>query len=790
MLLNRRGRLRIEQLPVVGLAIPRGAAGFAELGTIFLRLDQAQDLFGRDGQINTISIVLDEGVDEAAVRKAIEKAIEKALPAEAEAMVRPPAARIRVGRDSFLNAEQGLSFACGLVILLAVVIILNTFLMNVSERRRQLAILRALGATRRQLMGMLLGEGLAMGVAGTALGTLLGTGGAVLATAAMARLSGSPAPHVQWSVVPFLLAGALGPGAALLGAYLPARLAGKVSPLEGIRAVMLSTRAAVSFWLTASGLLLLGGSGLMLWACIRGWLPVALSVPSGVVFLGAFALVFPIFLGPLAHAAALLLRPLVGVEGELAWHQIVRRPSRAGLTSGVLYVAVATAIGLGTTILSNVEDVHRWQRRTMAGDFFVRAMFQDHATGKAIVLPESVGDEIRKLPGVTYVGTVRFLPIEAVDPVEAADMEALLVVRDFDNPDDFLPLSLIRDMPEPKEVRRRLRDGEVVVGSVLAQRTGKKPGDEIVLKAGTSPRSFRIAAIAVEYSTGGLTVFMERRTAQQAFHVEGADAFVVDARPDSRAAVDEQLEALCRTDGLLVHSQAKLAALLDSVMQPVVRGLWGLLGLGFVVAGFGIANTLTMNVLEQTREIALLRDRHDPAAGPQNDSWPGRADRPDEPGDRDRGRHEHGLRDQPDGGPAVGLSDRLRGAPVVAAGHGLGGDGRGFDRGLASRPACGKARPPGRFAVRIGQVDSLWQWQSLPQGKQCKRVAKRRPSAAATGKGDRHLLCEAPEGPFGQKVPVPFSRFFADPSQSGVSTPCRPNFPFLLPGSCNNVAIP
>ena len=230
----------------------------------------------------------------------------------------------------------------------------------------------------------------------------------------MAGLSGTQPPPLQLSAMPFLLAIALGPGAAMLGVYMPARLAAGISPIEGIRAMVLSRRAAVFFWLTLAGIVLVTGSGLTLWGCMRGWVPVELTVYAGVVFLGAFALVFPALLNPLARAVSFVLQPVLGVEAELAQQQIVRRANRAGLTAGVLFVAVAAGIGLGTTILNNVEEVRQWQRRTMAGDFFVRAMFQDRATGTAIAMPDSVGEEIRRIPGVTGVSTIRFLGVQVV----------------------------------------------------------------------------------------------------------------------------------------------------------------------------------------------------------------------------------------------------------------------------------------------------------------------------------------------------------------------------------------
>ena len=100
---------------------------------------------------------------------------------------------------------------------------------------------------------------------------------------------------------------------------------------------------------------------------------------------------------------------------------------------------------------------------------------------------------------------------------------------------------------------------------------------------------------------------MERTEAERIFQVQGADLFLIRARPDALEEVHRQLTALCDKENLMVHSFAELSRLLDGIMSGILNGLWGLLALGYIVAGFGIGNTLMMNVAEQTREIALLR---------------------------------------------------------------------------------------------------------------------------------------------------------------------------------------
>jgi putative ABC transport system permease protein len=106
---------------------------------------------------------------------------------------------------------------------------------------------------------------------------------------------------------------------------------------------------------------------------------------------------------------------------------------------------------------------------------------------------------------------------------------------------------------------------------------------------------------------GGRTVYLERRAAERLLPIRGVDTFIVRAAPEALRSVGTALAKFADDHGLMVHSFAELSGMLDGIMAGVLRGLWGLVVLAFVVAAFGIANTLTMNVWEQTREIALLR---------------------------------------------------------------------------------------------------------------------------------------------------------------------------------------
>ena len=168
--LPRRAPRSIKKFKITGLLSPRGAAGFNQGGVIFLSLKTAEPCSpSRETSTRSASCW-----PKRPTKRRVAAEIAKLLPTGLS--VRSPMARSQLAKETVQDAEKGLDFAYALMIVLAVFTIFNTFLMNVGERRRQLAVLRAIGATRRQIMRMLLLEGLAMGLVGTVLGSLVGLG--------------------------------------------------------------------------------------------------------------------------------------------------------------------------------------------------------------------------------------------------------------------------------------------------------------------------------------------------------------------------------------------------------------------------------------------------------------------------------------------------------------------------------------------------------------------------------------------------------------------------------------
>ena len=179
-----------------------------------------------------------------------------------------------MAEETSLSIEQGMRMARAFSLLVALFIIVNTFLINVTQRRRQLGIMRAIGATRNQIASMIYTEAIMMGVAGTVLGSLLGIAGAHFLNLGMGALYKASLPPIQLTITPFLLAILFGMGISLLAAALPARKASHLSPLEAMRDVTHEEIAGVSRWFVLTGLAIVRRLRRHLgrddrWACCR-----------------------------------------------------------------------------------------------------------------------------------------------------------------------------------------------------------------------------------------------------------------------------------------------------------------------------------------------------------------------------------------------------------------------------------------------------------------------------------------------------------------------------------------
>jgi putative ABC transport system permease protein len=254
--------------------------------------------------------------------------------------------------------------------------------------------------------------------------------------------------------------------------------------------------------------------------------------------------------------------------------------------------------GMASTILDFIGNVEGWYQRAIIGDFFIRAAMPDMNSGQAADMPNGLTDQVSAMAGVAMVDTLRFVR------ARTGTNSVIVVVRKFNSPEqDYFDLIEGNEA----EVMAGIRKGEVVLGSVLSQRLNLHAGDRIPLETNEGATELRIAGVTNEYIAGGLTLYLEAENAKRLMNVDGTDVIVVRSEKGQIQSVDRQLRALCDETGLMFQSYADLVKIIRDTLNGVTGGLWSVLILGSIIAAFGLINTLAMNILEQTREIGMLR---------------------------------------------------------------------------------------------------------------------------------------------------------------------------------------
>lgn len=588
-LLTRSGRVSAR---IVGTYSTKGTAVTGQGAVLLMPLRLAQSWFKAPRRVDAVQIVLDEGAEESAVQSALAKALPEGT------IIRRPAARSSMAEETSLSTEQGLAMARAFSLLVAVFIITNTFLISVTQRRRQLGILRAVGATRGQVARSVFGQAIFLGLAGAILGSLVGVLAAKYLVHAMGSLYETTLPTIQLSPLPFLWAILFGMGISLAGAAIPARKAANLMPVEAMRDVLPEEIGGVARWFIWLGIGLILGSSAILATSILGKIAMEHAVWASVLLLVGIVLMLPLALGPLAAAVARLLPPAMRVEARLAGGHLLTHRTRTTLTVGVVFIAISTGVGLASAVIDNVSDVRDWYEKTVIADFFLRATTPDMATGTAADLPDELDAKVRAIPNISGIDALRLIA------AKVGSESVIVITRAFDDP-ELQEFDLVTG--DPTKVRQQVAGGEVVIGSVLAERVKLKAGDKVSLQIGEETKEFPIAAVTNDYQAGGLTLYMDQDVAKKLLNVGGVDAYAIKADHQKLSEVREQLQELAKEYGLIVQSFSDIQKRIDAMMSGVVAGLWGMVVLGLLVAAFGVANTLTMSVLEQTFELGLLR---------------------------------------------------------------------------------------------------------------------------------------------------------------------------------------
>lgn len=587
----------IRDLRVSGILAERGL-GRANAGWLaLLPYPTADRLYGRDGRLDAVDVVLSTGARPDELARRIRSALRGAE-------VETPEARATQTKKLVAGLQTLLQVVSALSLFIGVFLVFNTISIAVAQRRRDFGILRALGARRIEIVAMVVAESAAVGVAasvlGLALGVLLARG--LLATVnEQIRASFVAGLADQLSIDALRLAGLgiLGVGAAILGGLGPALAAARTPAAEAIAAprhaatarplrLRLLLPAAAFAGLAVAAIAAQGASrdaGPGSFAAFALMLAIA-TAAAPVVALGVRAI------GPLAER-------LLGLPARLARDSVLRSPGRAAVTAAALSSAIAMVVGMASFIESDRRAIFQWLDQAVNADLFVSAAPLGSSSGPTPLDP-ALADRIRSIPGVRAVDLFRQVRISVG--------ETFAALASVD-----IPTYLLRGRPvfapgsEPYDIARMVGRDELFVSDNFARYQGVRQGDTIALRTPDGPRDFKVVAVAVDYTTDQGLLFMDRTTYVRSFHDTAVDAFAVMVDgPAHVATVRDELERL-EGGALFVQTNAEFKDGIRKIVDDFFSTTYVMEAIALLVGVLGIANTMAVAVLERRREIGVLR---------------------------------------------------------------------------------------------------------------------------------------------------------------------------------------
>lgn len=561
--------------------------------TVVVPLKTAQAVFDDPG-VSRVDVGLAPGADPAAVVRDLEAR----LLAEPYTVV--SAADLASGlRASTSDFSALTALVAAIALFTGAFLILNTLSMTVSERVREVGLLRAAGATRGQVRRYVLTQALAVGVLGSLLGLALG---AVLAVGIQAYLGtvgsvtldgvGSPAGIAVLAVL-------VGVVVTLAAAVEPARRAASIPPVEALKARVETpaARGARLRWL-ALVLVVVAVAGLLIWPSVGGtsWTAGTSRALFAYAILLVATLLIPWFVPALARLGGLPFRLPLRVEERLARATLVRDRGRAALTIGALTVGLALVVALGGMAAAARTAAADWIHGVVPGDVLVTSI-------RPIAADEGAVEDLRAVDGVAGVSPIATFQM-AVDgtATDAAAMVGSDLAADgrlvFTSGDRAAALAALDG------------GGVAIVPRSVAEARGLAVGDELAVTADDgSVLSLRVAGIADRTLPGGSgeAIIVSWSDATDRLGVAGADAYAVRFAAGSPATTVDALRAAAALRALEVVPLDRVQGAIDAALERIFGLLDALAIVAVIVAALGIANTLTMNVVERVREIGILR---------------------------------------------------------------------------------------------------------------------------------------------------------------------------------------
>jgi putative ABC transport system permease protein len=583
---------------VVGLASYGDVESVGGVTYVAFDTDTAQRLLtGGTSQVSAVLVRADEGVDAAQLTERIDATLPEGLEAITGAEL--TAEQQADVESDFLGFFQTILLAfAGIAIVVAAFSIHNTFSILVAQRTRESALLRAIGASRRQVILSVAAEALAIGVLATAIGFGAGIGIASLLQSAMESGLDMPPADLVIGSEALVASVVVGIGTTLVASLGPAFKASRVAPLAALRDVAVD-RSAMSVWRAVVGVLL-AGAGV-------ATLVTATSAADAMARAGLGALgllVGAVVLGPVvARPAAAIIgsgpAALRGVTGRFARRNAMRNPRRTAASASALMVGTAV-VGLFTTFGASIKAT---LDETIADDF----------AGDLVVLPEGFSGSLLSpdlAPAIAELPTVDAAIGTAFGPgvIDGSTVEVAAT--------DVAALGAVFDVGVSAGSLEGFAATDAAVSEQYAEDHGLTVGSALPISwVDGATTDHRVTAVYRDRMTFGDVLVTSGALAD---HVAQAQDTVVLIDVADGVDLDTAKSDVATVTGSFgAPDPQDRDEYLDSIGAEIDQMLffvYGMLGVAVIIALMGIANTLSLSIHDRRRELGLLRavgqDRH------------------------------------------------------------------------------------------------------------------------------------------------------------------------------------
>jgi putative ABC transport system permease protein len=594
------GRAELEVAGIYKLQTSLDLGGY---GTAQMPVAAARELTGKGRVWDEIDVIAADGVSTVALERRIDAVVGPGVE------VSTPAGKGDEATESMAGLDIVLYFFSGMALFVGAFLILNSFNMTVLQRIREIGTLRALGASRRRIAASVVGEALILAVAGSFAGLLLGIGLAEALAAAMRSFFGLPLASLDVTAGAAVAAVLVGLLATVAGALNPALRAGKISPIRaltgggGLEGRPGRRRALAGLALFVPGLAI---GGIFWFSNQSGSVFAALvGVGSTVTMFVGMVLLAPFVVMPAIRLLAVPARAVMPAEGRLAADSLRANPLRTSATAAALVITLSVVVVNSMMSASFVGSISEELDNRFARDLTVQPAGYSPYGPPTTGLDDSLRERIAALP---QAGTVTPKRIVYMMHLPGSSEQGLLTAVD---PAQWNRVDKSEyEGASAEQAMAGLDAGGVIVGKGYSDDTGLGVGDTLVLKGASGVRRAPIVARLDTFEANGNEVMVSLATMERVFGIATDSTLAVTAgSPAQRDALETAVERLLtdRYPGFEAVSNAEFKSQYEDAVNQQFAFFNAIIGIAVIVGLLGIINTLSMSVLERTREIGVLR---------------------------------------------------------------------------------------------------------------------------------------------------------------------------------------